>query len=202
MDSLQLLSEIQQLAASIETTYLQIGRLLCQARDTSAFTDGGFASIEAFAESALKYKPAKTRFLLRAADVAIKWSVSDDQQRSIGPSKLLMLAPVLTAGNKDEWLDRAQHSTAHDLRNSVAASRGLPVDLRRPFTVLLDEDQLLTVEQAMALALRVADTGSRAIALISIAQEALSSWGHLVDTAEPDGGQNLEDSVASEFGLG
>lgn len=195
MDGLQLLSEIQQLASSIETTYLQIGRLLCLARDSSAFTDGGFTSIEGFAESVLKYKPAKTRFLLRAADVACKWAVTDDQQRAIGPSKLLVIAPVLALDNRGEWLERARQSTYHQLRNLVAAARGFPVDLRRPFTVLLDEDQMLTVEQAIAVALRVAGTDSRAIALTSIAQEALSSWSYLIETESVVDGSSIHATV-------
>lgn len=176
------IEELIALATSVEETYVQLGYRLREVRDGQLFVDWGFADFDTFGEAVLRYKPRKVRYLIRVVELLERCGVTPDERRGIGWSKLLMLEPVLTPENKAEWLDRAKQGTSEQLRHAVAKARGFAVsdEPRKLFSILLQADQHLVVEEALALGLNVAGTDSRSVALAAMAAEAISSWSPLV----------------------
>ncbi|MBI3780279.1 MAG: hypothetical protein HY278_04360 [candidate division NC10 bacterium] len=171
-----------RLASSIERQYVQVGRILLLARDQELFRDWGFTTLEAFGETVLHFKPYKLHYLMRVAATIDRLHITNGELADITWSKLLIIEPILTLANKVNWLTQAKASTVTMLRAEVARARGFapPEAPLTTFSTRLSPTQRQTLEDALALSMRLADTTSRAVGLVSIAEEAISSFAPLL----------------------
>jgi len=171
-----------QLAASIGRQYVEVGRLLLQVRDYELFLVWGFPTLDAFTEATLRFKKDKCRYLMRIAAIVDRLHITAEELADIPWSKLLIVASLLTSANKAEWLVHVRTLSAQTLRAKVAVARGFapPEEPLTAFVVRLSPSQRQTLEDALALGMQVAETTSRAVALVSIAQEAISSFAPLL----------------------
>ena len=199
-DAAHLRTMILDLASSIDRNYVEVGRLLLLARDQELFRCWGFTTLESFGETVLRFKPGKLRYLMQIAATIDHLQITPHELADIAWSKLLLLKPVLTIANKTDWLARAKTSTVTTLRRQVAIERGFALP-EEPITILsirLSPTQRQTVEDALALGMRLADTTSRAVALVSMAQEAISSFAPLLADRELRGTYARDDPQCNE----
>lgn len=187
--------QIHVVSRQLGAQYRRLGELLKEVRDKEYWKEWGYDSFDTYALVELGYRERKVRYLIATVEGFERAGVTEEEAATLETAKAQAIAPVLTAENKEKWIDKAQTMKTQDLQRAVASAQGRDVteEAPKPFSVLLFGDQRETVDQAMDLAGRVAGTDARGVMLTTMAQEFISTYSHLgmtpieehVDGGEP-----------------
>lgn len=178
-----ILQRLKTLSENVSLKYCEIGKLLKVVRDGELYRDFGHPTFESFSEEVLHYKAYKSRWLIRLFEVTDRWKITAEERDGIAPTRLLLIAPVMTLATKAEWLSKAKVLPMAVLRHDVTRARGFNVEdsVRVGFTVMVTHEERATIESALELGMKLCATHSRGTALCAMAAEALSSWHPLIE---------------------
>jgi len=120
-------SQIRQADMNVRANFLVLARLLCQMRDEKLYLALDCPTFESYLGTVgVEGNRSWLYKLIRAWETfSRRLGVSDARLIEIGPSKLDIIAPVVTDENKDEWLDKTALSKS-DLINEVRSCQGKP----------------------------------------------------------------------------
>lgn len=173
--------QIQAVSRQLGAQYRRLGELLKEVRDKEYWKEWGYASFDEYALIELGYRERKVRYLIATVEGFERAGVTEEEAAKLETVKAQAIAPVITAENKEDWIEKAQTMKTQELQRAVAVAQGreVPEEAPKPFSVLLFGDQRETVDQAMELAGRVAGTDARGVMLVTMAQEFISTYSHL-----------------------
>lgn len=126
-------SQIHQANMNVRANFLVMARLLVRVRDEKLYRALDHPTFESYLGTL--GAEGNRQWLYKLCRAWEKFSkqlgVSDARLIEAGPSKLDIIAPVVTDENKDEWLDKTVLSKS-DLINEVRRSTGKPPLLPSP----------------------------------------------------------------------
>ena len=178
-------AEILRLTREIDTRYRRLGALLKEMRDKELWRALGFASFEEFVRVELGFRERKARYLIETAEGFERAGITEEEAATVQSSKAAIIAPVLTAASKDQWLELARTMPARDLARAVAKAQGRAVsdEAMHVLSFGLFTEQEATVQQALALAGQAGGTDSRGAQLVIVCQEFIGAYSHLAAEA-------------------
>jgi hypothetical protein len=112
---------------NVRANFLKMAELLCRMRDEKLYIALDCPTFESYLGTlGVEGNRSWLYKLIRAWETFSKrLGVSDARLIEAGPSKLDIIAPVVTEDNKDEWLDKTSLSKS-DLINEVRSCQGKP----------------------------------------------------------------------------
>lgn len=112
-------SRILKLWENIKENYMEIGMLLAHAQTERRYESWGYSTFKDYAQRELGVKYTKAKYL---ADVWRHLSRSDEVLKkvsNVGWDKMKTLTHVVTEDNVDNWVEKAKHLSADELKKEV-----------------------------------------------------------------------------------
>lgn len=121
-------AQIHAAQYNVRANFIVLARLLSRMRDERLYTSLDCRSFEEYIGTLSPEFHRSWYYKLLAAweKFGKVLAVPDARLIEIGPTKLDIIAPVVDAGNKDEWLDKAAALSKSDIINEVRQARGKP----------------------------------------------------------------------------
>jgi hypothetical protein len=129
-ESASIRKQLVELKTRVESTYLEIGRLLADVRDKVTaggkplWKTWGFDTFDRYCEEELGFRERKGFYLLSVYKSTLEGPLTSKAVEKLGSTKALILAPLATKGimtkdNSEEWVEKAKESTTDELRSMV-----------------------------------------------------------------------------------
>jgi len=123
----QLNEAIHQCNLNVRANFLKMAQLLVQMREEKLYRALDFDTFESYLGSlGAEGNRSWLYKLIRSYELfSEKLQIPNSRLIEIGPSKLDVIAPVVTAENQAEWLDKAAALSKSDIIQEVRSFRGL-----------------------------------------------------------------------------
>lgn len=179
------------LADDIESNYFKLGGVLKVIHTNGWFE--GYESFGLFVYEKFGFQKRKAEYLMDIYTNLVTKQIPWEKVAHLGWTKLKDLAPVLTPENVDTWVEKAKNATVIELQAMLKA--GGPSDSGEvqktksdvsTFKVVLKNDQIETVNQALAKAKAEVSTDHDNVALEALCAAFLAGVSGNVAPAAPE----------------
>lgn len=179
------LPEADKLLGAAEFNYFKLGGVLVVIQENGWWEEQGFENFKEFIEQRINIPYRKGMYLINIyqclVDAGIKWQSVKD----VGWTKLKEIAPLLTAENVDEWVQRAMDMSTLELieyvreykKGPTTSDDGEEEEIKASkvstLTFKLHEDQRETIRTALDKSQGENNTEYDAVALENICMQYL-----------------------------
>jgi hypothetical protein len=156
------------LRQTVDDSYIEMGQLLQEVRESRYFERWGFETFEAYAESELGMRRRKAYYLMSISEAFVRLAISPEERQGITLSNARELAAAtrnpatgqareLVGEERVRLLEQARTMPSRDLRNSIRREQGLPTTEFVTFSCAVMADQKLVIETALEVIRRRAE---------------------------------------------
>lgn len=175
--------EILEAQHHIESSYLDMAKLLSEAYHREYYATWGFKDFREYADAELGMNYRKAMYLSDIWDKVKSLGLSPAKVEKLGWTKMKDLAAVITAENAKEWMAKAEKMTSRELGEAVKTSRtpdktavgAVPHITTMKFVMGEAEANIIT--EALEEGKKLTSSENAVVALEMICQEWLESKG-------------------------
>lgn len=186
LTSEQAIPMARELMESTGFNNFKLGGLLNRISEEGWWDDGECESFKAYINQEFGLGFRKAAYLMNIYTALVESGVKWEQVKALGWTKLRELVSILTPDNVDEWVEKAKDMTVIQLQEYIKAAKqneskgpdAPPKEEPKKVTTKtfkLHEDQVETVETALARAREEGETEFDAVALDYICMRYLSN---------------------------